>query len=196
MQKGLAKNKQSRHGFVIDPGSESKKLIRIIEQNNWTIEKILLTHGHFDHLGAVNGLRERYHIPVYAYTGADRYLLDTAMNLSQPCRLSITVKADHYLQDGETIALEANPSFTLQTIYTPGHTADSCVYYSRRDHVAFVGDTIFKGGIGSYGYPGGDKTALIRSVLNKILSLPKETVFYSGHSEPSTIGTERRNYGL
>ena len=185
---------QTKHGFIIDPGAQARGLLSLIRENGWVIEKILLTHGHFDHIGAVDELRAALDIPVLAYKTADDYLLDARRNLSALCGPPILVHAAEHVNDGDLISLEVNPAFSLRVIYTPGHTTDSVVYYSEKDHVAFVGDTIFKGSIGNYQYPGGNLRDLRRSIIEGIFTLPDETVLYSGHSNQTTVGIEKRRY--
>ncbi len=182
------------HGFLIDPGAEASRLLGIIHRKQWTIEKILLTHGHFDHTGAVNEIRQALGISVYAYENADAYLLDTRMNLSALCGEHVTVKNVNYLRDGEVVRSESNPAFFVKVLHTPGHTPDSVIYYSEKDHAAFVGDTIFLGSIGNWQYPGGNFQDLQRSILETVFTLPDNTKLYSGHSDPTTVGTERRRY--
>ena len=89
-------------------------------------------------------------------------------------------------------AFAADPEFSLKTIYTPGHTTDSVIFYSEKDHAAFVGDTIFKGSSGNWQYPGGDLRKLQHSIIKRIFTLPDETVLLSGHSDQTTVGTEKR----
>jgi len=187
---------ETKYGFLIDPGAEAKKLLKLISDKGWNIEKILLTHGHFDHTGAVNEIRDALGIPAIAHINSDQYLLDGYMNLSAQCGLSITIEDVEYTKDGDILALEANPDFKLKVIYTPGHTTDSIIFYSENDHVAFVGDTIFKGSIGNYKYPGGNLWNLQDSIIDKIFTLPDETVLLSGHSDKTTVGIERQRYGL
>ncbi len=158
------------------------------------IEKILLTHGHFDHTGAVDEIRKTLKISVLAHRRSDEYLLDAKKNLSALCGPAITVKNVEYLDDGDLIALEANPDFCVKTIHVPGHTTDSVMFYSETGHVAFVGDTIFKGNIGNYQYPGGNPEDLQRSIIERIFTLPDETILCSGHSEQTTVGIEKRRY--
>lgn len=184
----------TRHGFLIDPGAQAKELLGLIKKNGWIIEKILLTHGHFDHIGAVNEIREALQVPVCAHENADRYLLDTKMNLSEACGEHVIVKGARSLKDGDVVSLSADPDFSLHVIHTPGHTPDSVVYYSGKDRVAFVGDTIFKGSIGEYRYPGGNADDLVRSVITSIFTLPDDTVLCSGHSEQTSAGAEKRRY--
>lgn len=186
----------TKHGFLIDPGAQGKKLLEIIRENGWTIEKILLTHGHFDHTGAVNEIRQVLDIPVLAHERADEYLLDAKRNLSALCGPAVIVRDVSYVRDLDIIELEANPRASLQVLYTPGHTTDSVVFYSSRDKVAFVGDTIFKGSIGNYQYPGGSLRDLEKSIIDKIFALPDDIVLCSGHSGQTTVGTEKRRYGI
>ena len=185
---------ETKHGFIIDPGAQADELLEVIKENGWTIEKILLTHGHFDHTGAVDGIRKSLNIPLFAHRRSDEYLLDARKNLSALCGPAIIVKGARYLEDGDIISIDENPGFLLQVIYTPGHTTDSVVFYSEKDHVAFVGDTIFKGSIGNYQYPGGNLEDIQRSIIDRIFTLPDETVLCSGHSEQTTVGLEKRRY--
>ncbi|MBR1457596.1 MAG: MBL fold metallo-hydrolase [Oscillospiraceae bacterium] len=185
---------KTRHGFLIDPGAEAGRLLSLIRREGWVIEAILLTHGHFDHTGAVNELRDVLGTPVYAHEDADRYLLNPRMNLSAFCVGNWTMKNVEYLREGDIISLDANSDFSLRVIHTPGHTTDSVVYYSEKDRVAFVGDTIFKGSIGNYQYPGGDRQDIAESIIGKIFTLPDDTVLYSGHSEETSVGIEKRRY--
>lgn len=187
---------ETKHGFLIDPGAEPKKLLEIISDKGWIIEKILLTHGHFDHTGAVNEVRNALGIPVIAHRNSDEYLLDAYMNLSIECGPAIIINDAEYVDDGKVIFLAASQDFSLKVIYTPGHTTDSVTLYSDKDNVAFVGDTIFRGSIGNYRYPGGNLRDLEDSIVNRILTLPDETILLSGHSVQTTVGAEKRRYGL
>ena len=184
----------TKHGFIIDPGAQAEKLLGIIREKGWIIEKILLTHGHFDHIGAVNEIRSALQIPVLAYKSDNDYLRDPEWNLSPSFGLSISIENAETIMDGQIIRLDSDPAFSLKVIYTPGHTTDSVIYYSERDHAAFVGDTIFKDSIGNYQLPGGNFAAIQKSIMERVFSLPDDTVLYSGHTEQTTVGTEKRRY--
>ena len=186
----------TNHGFLIDPGAEADRLLGIIKDRKWTIEKILLTHGHFDHFGAVNRIRAQLAIDVYAHEMSDKYLLNPQINLSTFCGPDIVVNNAVKFADGDIIKLGTNPDFALKVIHTPGHTEDSVVFYSKKDKTAFVGDTIFKHSIGNYSYPGGNKTVLVNSIMTKIFTLPIGTVLLSGHSAKTTVGDEKKYYGM
>ncbi|MBR6464521.1 MAG: MBL fold metallo-hydrolase [Verrucomicrobia bacterium] len=184
----------SKHGFIIDPGAQAEKLLGMIREKGWIIEKILLTHGHFDHIGAVNEIRSALKIPVLAYKSENDYLRDPEWNLSPSFGLSIIIENAETIVDGQIIRLDSDPAFSLKVIYTPGHTTDSVIYYSERDHAAFVGDTIFKDSIGNYQLPGGNFAAIQKSIMERVFTLPDDTVLYSGHTEQTTVGTEKRRY--
>ena len=186
-------DEETKYGFLIDPGAEAERLLAIIRREGWTIEKILLTHGHFDHTGAVDALRSALGVPAYAHENADRYLLDGKMNLSAFCIGERMVRDVKPLHDGDIVSLRSG-ACPLRVIHTPGHTTDSVVYYSGKDRAAFVGDTIFKAGIGNFQYPGGSRPDIVESIRDKILTLPNDTVLYSGHSEETTVGAEKRRY--
>lgn len=182
----------SKSGFLIDPGAQAGLIYDVIMRNGWTIEKILLTHGHFDHMGAAELLREKLVAPIYIYPEDAPYLKDPYLNLSGNSGDPIIVPHYEELYDGEIIRLKANSGFFLKVIHTPGHTPGSVTYYSPKESVAFVGDTLYEHGPGLTNFPGGNRSQLEESIVNKILTLPPETLLLSGHSSPITVEQERR----
>ena len=182
----------SKSGFLIDPGAQAGLIYDVIKRNDWTIEKIMLTHGHFDHLGAAEVLREKLVAPIYIYPSDARYLTDPYLNLSGNSGQGIVIRHYEELYDGELIRLKANNSFMLKVIHTPGHTPGSVTYYSQAENAAFVGDTLYEHGPGLTNFPGGNVRELENSIVNKILTLPGDTVLLSGHSSPITVNEERR----
>ncbi len=187
---------KTKHGFLIDPGAEADRLMSIIQENSWTIEAILLTHGHFDHMGAVEELSQKLHIPYYIHENGKLYLQNVKLNLSAYCMRNVVLHQAIYFHDGEELCLKVNPKFALRVISTPGHTPDSVAFYSDADRVAFVGDTIFKGSIGSTEYPGGNNWELRDSLLHTIFCWDNDMVLLSGHSPETTVGAEKRRYGI
>lgn len=185
----------TNHGFLIDPGAEANRLLEIIKKEKYVIEKILLTHGHFDHMGAVQQIQDYLHIPVYMHEEGKHYATNTIWNLSGVCGRNVQLENIHYFKDDTIIDLQANPSFKVQALHVPGHTLDSVVYYNECDQVAFVGDTIFAGTIGRSDFFGGNKEQLISSIQQKIFTLPELTILYSGHSIPTTVGKEKLIHG-
>lgn len=169
-------------------------LVQIIRSKVWTIEKTLLTHGHFDHTGGIEVIRRELDIPVYIHENGVAYLEDTQLNLSEYCGEHVVVRDAHFFQDGAVFSLEGHVSPVLTAVHTPGHTPDSSTFYDAADALAFVGDTIFKGGPGTDQYPGGNGRQLVRSIVQRILTLPDNTTLYSGHSDKTTVGAEKRLY--
>lgn len=182
----------SKSGFLIDPGAQAGVIYDVIVRNGWNIEKILLTHGHFDHLGAAEQLREKLVAPIYIYSSDARYLSDPYLNLSANSGMPITVPHYEELYDGEIIRLKANSGFYLEVIHTPGHTPGSVTFYSPEENAAFVGDLLYQHGPGLTNFPGGNRRELEESIINKILTLPADTVLLSGHSSPITVAEEKR----
>ena len=185
-------DEHTKSGFLIDPGAQAGIIYDTIRRNGWHIEKILLTHGHFDHMGAAELLRERLGAPIYIYPSDGQYLTDPYLNLSANSGEAITVPHYEELYDGEIIRLKANSGFYLKVIHTPGHTPGSVTYYSDQEHAAFVGDLLYQHGPGLTNFPGGDRYTLEQSIIHKILTLPPETELYSGHSTPITVAQETR----
>lgn len=182
----------SKSGFLIDPGAQAGLIYDVIARNGWHIEKILLTHGHFDHMGAAEVLREKLVAPIYIYPSDAKYLTDPYLNLSANSGEAITVPHYEELYDGEIIRLKANSGFYLKVIHTPGHTPGSVTYYSTEENAAFVGDTLYQHGPGLTNFPGGDRRELEQSIIHRILTLPPQTVLLSGHSSPITVAEESR----
>ncbi|MBD5266675.1 MAG: MBL fold metallo-hydrolase [Bacteroides sp.] len=181
----------TKSGFLIDPGAQAGIIYDTIARNGWNIEKILLTHGHFDHTGAAELLREKLVAPIYVYPADARYLTDTYLNLSANSGNPVIVSHYEEIYDGEIIRLKANSGFYLKVIHTPGHTPGSVTYYSPEEKVAFVGDTLYEHGPGLTNFPGGNRRELEHSIVDKILTLPGDTVLLSGHSSPITVKDER-----
>lgn len=182
----------SNAGFIIDPGAQAGVILDVVRRNGWKIEKILLTHGHFDHTGAAELLREKLVAPIYIYSSDAEYLTDTYLNLSANSGHPVTVPHYEELYDGEIIRLKENSGFYLKVIHTPGHTPGSVTYYTPKDKAAFVGDTLYNHGPGLTQFPGGNSRELEQSIVRKILTLPDDTLLLSGHSSPITVGQEKR----
>ena len=184
----LVINEEQKSGVVIDPGGDANQIIEKIRQNGITIEAIFLTHGHSDHIMAVDEVRD--------FTGAKVYIseADSGMLTKASSNLSIYMgtgkefkSADEFFVDGETI-IAAGLKFKV--IATPGHTMGGvCLICS--DNV-FCGDTIFSESIGRTDLPGGSYSQILHSIKTKIMPLPDEMKLFPGHGPATTIGWERR----
>lgn len=182
---------KTRHGFLIDPGAQADKLLKVIEREHYTIEKILLTHGHYDHIGAVNELQDALKVPVCMGRGGLFYAKDPFANGSKFFRQDIILDDVTILEDAAQITLSANVDFELKVIAAPGHTLDGTIYYSANDSLAFVGDTIFYGGHGRTDLTGGSEQDLMDTIVNKVFALPDDTRLYCGHGQPTTVANEK-----
>ena len=182
---------ETRGGFLIDPGAEADKLLSIIEREKFTIEKILLTHGHYDHIGAVNEIQRALKIPVCMGRGGNFYARDPISNGSRFFNQEIILDDVTILDDATEISLSTNPNFKLKVIAAPGHTIDSTIYYNEKNRIAFVGDTIFWGGHGRTDLAGGSERDLMNTIKNKVFALPDKTTLLCGHGAPTTVAAEK-----
>ena len=182
---------ETNHGFLIDPAAEASKLLNYININNLIIEKILITHSHFDHIGAVKEISEALNIPVYIHEEGKKYIKNPIWNLSASCGQNITIEATNYIKNNDLIKLEANSNIILRAIHVAGHTLDGLVFYSENEKAAFVGDNIFNGGMGRSDFYGGDSVTLLTEVKRKILTMPEDTVLYPGHGQATTVRREK-----
>lgn len=182
---------KTRGGFLIDPGAEADELLQIIDRKKFAIEKILLTHGHYDHIGAANAIQHALKIPICMGRGGNFYARDTANNGSKFFEQEIILDDVTIVDDAAEIYLSANPDFKLKVIAAPGHTLDGTIYYSEKDSVAFVGDTIFFGGHGRTDLAGGSQRDLMNTIINKVFALPDETVLLCGHGPRTTVAAEK-----
>ncbi len=182
---------KTKHGFLIDPGAQAGKLLGMIREKGFIIERILLTHGHFDHIGAVEEIRTALNIPVCMQANGRAYAENPVWNLSAQTEAPITLSDVTYLADYSTVSLADSSACDLTIIPVPGHTTDGAMYYTAKDGVAFVGDSIFEGSYGRTDMYGGDEATLLQNIRDKILTLPDETILLSGHSGPTTVREEK-----
>lgn len=182
---------ETKHGFLIDPGAQAGKLLEMIREKGFIIERILLTHGHFDHIGAVEEIRKALNISVCMQANGRAYAENPVWNLSAQTEAPITLSDVTYLADYSTVSLAATSACDLTIIPVPGHTTDGAMYYTAKDGVAFVGDSIFEGSYGRTDMYGGDEATLLQNIRDKILTLPDETILLSGHSGPTTVREEK-----
>lgn len=182
---------RGQEAVVIDPADNADYIVNQCRELGIMPVAILLTHGHFDHILAVEDLKKRLHVPVYAGAGEAALLQDAALNLSSSFGgESYITQADCLLQDGETVELLGH---SFKMIATPGHTGGSVCYLVEGEQVLFSGDTLFYQSFGRTDMPTGSRTEIIRSLKEKLFLLPEETKVYPGHGEPTTIGYEKQH---
>lgn len=177
---------------VIDPGGDVPRILAEIGARRLTLTQILLTHGHIDHAGGADELREKTGIAVIGPHRADAVLLD---HLAQQGRAYDIAGArnlvpDRWLEEGESITIGGEE---FGVLHCPGHSPGSLVYVSGTLRLAFVGDVLFQGSIGRTDFPYGDHAALIAAITEKLLPLGDDIAFVCGHGPGSDFGTERRS---
>lgn len=182
---------KTRKAALVDPGGEPDTLQAALAEQGLTLEKILLTHGHLDHVGAAGVLAERLGVPIEGPHQDDQFLLE---NLPAQCSMFGFPHADSFLParwlvEGDTVTLGEE---TLEVLHCPGHTPGHVVFFSRSERLAFVGDVLFKGSIGRTDFERGNYHDLIHSIRGKLWPLGDDVTFVPGHGALSTFGRERQ----
>ena len=178
---------ETRLGVIIDPGSNGDKIFRLIQKNKIQIKYILMTHGHFDHIGSVKELKEKTGALVGIHPDDAKMLTNPMKNLSYLIdRESIQSPADVKIEDGMVLQVG---NVKLTAIHTPGHTRGGLTYLA--DGILFTGDTLFEGSVGRTDLPGGDGRQLLRSIHDKLMILDDDLLVYPGHGRVSDLGRER-----
>ncbi|SEF42834.1 Glyoxylase, beta-lactamase superfamily II [Butyrivibrio sp. Su6] len=177
-----------KHVIFFDPADQGKKIYEKLSENGFVIDLILLTHGHFDHIGGVEELKNLSGAKVYCYEKEQAMCKDAYLNLSNDYNMHLKIVPDGLYKDGDTISAAG---MSCKLIATPGHTSGSCCYYFEEGGILISGDTLFEESVGRTDFPTGSTSEIIRSIKEKLLVLPDETVVYPGHGEITTIGHEK-----
>ena len=181
----------SGEAIVVDPGDEVPRILAVLRRHKLTVKQILITHAHIDHIAGAARLQALTGAPVL-YNQNDLPLVN--MMAVQAGWLGMETPEvrppDDTLDDGKLISI-ANLSGSI--LHTPGHTQGSVCLYLPTQKLLLAGDTLFAGSVGRTDLPGGDGPTLIRSIHNKLLPLPDETVVLPGHGPKTTIGDERKS---
>lgn len=171
---------------IVDPGAEPERIAAALERHSLTPRLILLTHGHFDHIGGAEALRQRYHIPLYVHAADAELLSDPAKNGGKGLMgREVTAGCDHLLVDGDRIPLD---ELEFQVIHTPGHTKGSACFSA--EDALLTGDTLFCRGIGRTDLYGGSFPEIRRS-LSRLAALEGDRRVFPGHGPATTLDAER-----
>jgi glyoxylase-like metal-dependent hydrolase (beta-lactamase superfamily II) len=176
--------------MVVDPGLEVEQLLDFTKRHKLNPAAVVLTHGHIDHIGGVAELRENYpDVKVYIHKLDAEMLENGYSNLSAMMGGAFSTKpADFLLEDGCVIE---QAGVKLQVLHTPGHTPGGICLYSKNKGIVFTDDTLFAESIGRTDFPGGSLEQLLKSVREKLFTLPDDTIVYPGHGPSTTIAQEK-----
>lgn len=182
-------DEQTGVGVLVDPGDEAMRIALLVERTGLEIEKILLTHTHIDHVGAVTALVKEYSCPVYLHREAEPMLAGLpSQAIMMGMRFGEVPDVDGYIEDGEAISVG---DLELRALYTPGHAPGHLAFHAPDEGLVIAGDALFAGSVGRVDLPGGDMRTLLESIEGKLLTLPDETRVLPGHGPETTIGQER-----
>jgi glyoxylase-like metal-dependent hydrolase (beta-lactamase superfamily II) len=181
---------ETGHAAVVDPGGDVARILRAVEECGVTLKKILVTHGHIDHAGAVAELAERLTLPIEGPQRGDQFWIDglpeQSMRFGFPDARPFT--PDRWLEQGDMVHFG---HVALDVLHCPGHSPGHVVFFHEPSRLAIVGDVLFQGSIGRTDFPGGNFATLIASIRNRLWPLGDDVAFIPGHGPMSTFGDER-----
>jgi len=182
----------TKQAAVVDPGGDVDDIQSAVARLGLKVEKILLTHGHIDHVGGAAALASRMGAPIEGPHRDDAYWLE---QLPEQCRMfgfpaTAALAPNRWLEDGDTVSVG---TLMLQVLHAPGHTPGHVCFLHTPSKLAIVGDVLFAGSIGRTDFPGGHHATLIASIREKLFPLGDDFAFIPGHGPMSCFGEEREN---
>ena len=182
-------DEESTTGAIIDPGDEATRIALTVERVGLEISQIIITHSHIDHVGAVAQLVDEYMCPVLMHAEAEAMLKTVPQQaMMMGMRFGKIPNVDLHVGDDEVLEVG---SLRLRSMYTPGHAPGHLAFFVEDEGLVFSGDALFAGSVGRVDLPGGSMEVLMRSISERLLTLPDETRVLSGHGPETTIGRER-----
>jgi len=180
----------TQQAAIVDPGGEAERILSAVKNHNVTVTKILLTHGHLDHVGGAETLAAQLNTPIIGPEKEDAFWLDA---MQQQCDMFGFPKVDSFLPtqwltEGDTVTVG---NIQLDVLHIPGHTPGHVVLFDAVSKQLIAGDILFSGSVGRSDFPRGNHEQLITGIKQKLLTLPEETVVFPGHGPTTTIGREK-----
>ncbi len=185
----IVREQGSDRGVMVDPGEEADRLLKALDELGIKLEAILVTHTHFDHIGAVAPVAKATGAPVWCPEAETQVLANIMDYVPWPGFGPFeSYDADHTVSGGETLELAG---ITFEVIFTPGHSPGHVTYAVREAPAVFSGDVLFQGSVGRVDLPGGDWPTLLSSIESLLDGFPPETTVYPGHMGVTTLARER-----
>lgn len=188
----IVSNENTKEAIIIDPGAQPERIMNKIKEEQFLVKAILLTHGHIDHIQAVNALKEEYGVDIYIGEQEADLVKDTQKNLSMMFGTPYVTKPDCLVKEGDILSIAG---FTIKVLFTPGHTKGGVCYYFEPEEALFSGDTIFQASVGRSDFPTGSARTLSDSIKEKIFTLPDDVQIFPGHGD-STVVSYERHYNM
>ncbi len=180
-------SESDKEGMIIDPGDEAKQILKRVKDLELDIKLIVLTHGHLDHIGALEEVKEATGAELAIHADDACYLQERPLNAAFGLSYPDTPPPNRLLNGGDNVDID---DLRFLVLHTPGHTPGSICLLGQG--VVFSGDTLFNYGIGRTDFPGGSDSQLMNSLDTKLMTLPDNTIVYPGHGPETTIGAERQ----
>ena len=185
----VARRDGAENGLIVDPGDEADRILHAVEQLGIKVEGILVTHCHFDHIGAVAPLAKATGAPVYCPEIEVPVLADIMSFVPMPgIGPYESYEADETVAGGERLSLAG---LDIDVLFTPGHSPGHVTYAIQDQAALFSGDVLFQGSVGRTDLPGGDWGTLLESIRGLVEGYPEETTLYPGHMGITTLGAEK-----
>ena len=180
----------TKKAAIVDPGGEVERILNAVKNHNVTVDKIILTHGHLDHVGGTEALAKTLNIPIIGPEKEDAFWLN---ELEQQSKMFGFPKATSFLptqwlEEGDHVEVG---NIKLSVLHIPGHTPGHITLFDAVSKQIIVGDILFNGAVGRSDFPRGNHQQLISGIKQKLLTLPEETVVFPGHGPTTTIGREK-----
>lgn len=185
----IAGSGDTRRCMVVDPGADARHILKVVEDDKFSVALIVITHSHFDHIGAAKAIKDATGAKLAVGSGSEKQSPGAFVKLvaAMSGGSARIPEPDQFLQDGDKVDID---DLHFEVLFTPGHSPDEISLYGHG--ILFSGDTLFNAGIGRTDFPGCSYKQLETSIRTKLYTLPDNTIVYPGHGPATTIGNEKR----